>query len=189
MSPTTIRIPSPTLIRFLRAQSHNHLWNAAGPSACAVGNPSVEDLHRTSPGRRPNSYRANVRPEGKCRSRHLGFLNQARRSSFSTSSQPCGLLSGVQRRRFGTSKTASIWSLFGRDKAKSCPPQHTDLPPLTAFLDDVSGLGRILKPTNELKLRCTEFDETGNVTLINGEFKKSELIAKVRGFDTVETSQ
>ncbi|OCL15399.1 hypothetical protein AOQ84DRAFT_248591, partial [Glonium stellatum] len=39
-------------------------------------------------------------------------------------------------------------------------------------------LGRVSRPTNELKLRCTEFDEHGNVTLINGEFKKSELIAK-----------
>lgn len=35
-----------------------------------------------------------------------------------------------------------------------------------------------MKPTNELRLRCTEFDEFGNVTLVNGEFKKSELIAK-----------
>lgn len=35
------------------------------------------------------------------------------------------------------------------------------------------------KAANELKLRCTEFDENGNVVLVNGEFKKSELIAKV----------
>lgn len=30
----------------------------------------------------------------------------------------------------------------------------------------------------ELKLRCTEFDKNGSVTLVSGEFKKSELIAK-----------
>jgi len=48
-------------------------------------------------------------------------------------------------------------------------------------LDDDAGLGgRIIKPSSELKLRCTEFDENGNVTLVNGEFRKSELIAKVR---------
>ncbi|KAK2807692.1 magnesium ion transporter [Onygenales sp. PD_10] len=35
-----------------------------------------------------------------------------------------------------------------------------------------------LKATNEPRLRCTEFDGAGNVTLVNGEFKKSELIAK-----------
>ena len=34
------------------------------------------------------------------------------------------------------------------------------------------------KASNEMKLRCTEFDENGNVTLVNGEFKKSELIAR-----------
>ncbi|OAK98055.1 cora-domain-containing protein [Phaeosphaeriaceae sp. SRC1lsM3a] len=35
-----------------------------------------------------------------------------------------------------------------------------------------------MRPTNELKMRCTELDEHGNVTLVSGEFKKSELIAK-----------
>lgn len=53
---------------------------------------------------------------------------------------------------------------------------------MQGFLDDNAGLGgRIIKPSNELKLRCTEFDENGNVTLVNGEFRKSELIAKVGG--------
>lgn len=52
------------------------------------------------------------------------------------------------------------------------------LPPLASFLDDNQSPGRILKPSNELRLRCTEFDENGNVTLVNSEFKKSELIAK-----------
>ncbi|KAJ9663121.1 magnesium ion transporter [Coniosporium apollinis] len=56
--------------------------------------------------------------------------------------------------------------------------QPDDLPPLASFLDDNGSLGRLLRPANELKLRCTEFDENGNVTLVNGEFKKSELIAK-----------
>ncbi|KAJ9635380.1 magnesium ion transporter [Coniosporium tulheliwenetii] len=57
--------------------------------------------------------------------------------------------------------------------------QPDDLPPLASFLDDNGSLGRLLRPANELKLRCTEFDENGNVTLVNGEFKKSELIAKI----------
>ncbi|KAH0543187.1 magnesium ion transporter [Glutinoglossum americanum] len=60
-----------------------------------------------------------------------------------------------------------------------------DLPPLGGFLDEgadssIFTLGRGLsaKGADEPKLRCTEFDENGNVTLVNGEFKKSELIAK-----------
>jgi magnesium transporter len=52
-------------------------------------------------------------------------------------------------------------------------------PGLAGFLGDSGGLGRVSRPVNDLKLRCTEFDECGNVTLVNGEFKKSELIAKV----------
>lgn len=42
--------------------------------------------------------------------------------------------------------------------------------------------GRLVpnKAANELKLSCTEFDENGKVSLTSGEFKKSELIAKVR---------
>ena len=42
------------------------------------------------------------------------------------------------------------------------------------------GRGLAAKASNELKLRCTEVDGNGVVTLVNGEFKKSELIAKVR---------
>lgn len=41
------------------------------------------------------------------------------------------------------------------------------------------GRGLAAKASNELRIRCTEFDKNGNVTLVNGEFRKSELIAKV----------
>lgn len=36
------------------------------------------------------------------------------------------------------------------------------------------------KAALEPRLRCTEVDEHGKVILVDGEFKKSELIAKVR---------
>ncbi|MCJ1356163.1 MAG: magnesium ion transporter [Icmadophila ericetorum] len=71
---------------------------------------------------------------------------------------------------------------LGLSKRKNEPaPNPSTLNPLPSFLDDAGGtmLGRSAgKASNELKLRCTEFDENGNVTLVNGEFKKSELIAK-----------
>ncbi|PGH11394.1 hypothetical protein AJ79_04895 [Helicocarpus griseus UAMH5409] len=41
-----------------------------------------------------------------------------------------------------------------------------------------SGRSLALKATNEPRLRCTELDGNGDVTLVNGEFRKSELIAK-----------
>ncbi|KAI9838895.1 MAG: hypothetical protein M1819_004103 [Sarea resinae] len=78
---------------------------------------------------------------------------------------------------------ARFWRMKQRKGEKALKPD--DLPPLSSFLDDSAessmfNLGRGLagKPSNEVRLRCTEFDENGNVTLVNGEFKKSELIAK-----------
>lgn len=76
---------------------------------------------------------------------------------------------------------ARLWPLKSRKPDTALKPN--DLPPLPGFLEDAGGttLGRSAsKVSNELKLRCTEFDENGKVTLVNGEFKKSELIAKVR---------
>ncbi|KAI9675842.1 MAG: magnesium ion transporter [Trizodia sp. TS-e1964] len=70
---------------------------------------------------------------------------------------------------------------FGGNKTKT-KLKADDLPPLPGYLDEgpETLLGRSVlgKASNEVKLRCTEFDEHGNVTLVNGEFKKSELIAK-----------
>nr|POE59093.1 mitochondrial inner membrane magnesium transporter mrs2 [Quercus suber] len=93
----------------------------------------------------------------------------------------------TDRNRIGTHcrafQTTSICSKpFWRHLRPPSQPkrrlQQDDLPYLHGFLDDGLG-GRIIKPSNELRLRCTEFDENGNVTLVNGEFRKSELIAKV----------
>lgn len=71
--------------------------------------------------------------------------------------------------------------ILGRRK-QAVDAKSDEAPPLPSFLDDVAGtaLGRskAAKGTNELKLRCTEFNEDGKVTLVNGEFKKTELIAK-----------
>jgi magnesium transporter len=51
----------------------------------------------------------------------------------------------------------------------------------------VFSLGRVVsaKAAAQPKVRCTELDEYGNVTLASGEFKKSELIAKVHSFSVI----
>lgn len=85
-------------------------------------------------------------------------------------------------RAFATTVPARTWLRPWhrvRQKKGAGPLQPNDLP-APSLLDDNASLSRIVKPTNELQLRCTEFDEHGNVTLVNGAFKKSELIAKVR---------
>lgn len=99
------------------------------------------------------------------------------RPSPSTTSLTCTNHDRIRHRAIGTSTTTreNFWRRLRPAKTKL---RYDELPPLQGFLDD-SGLGgRIIKPSNELKLRCTEFDENGNVTLVNGEFRKSELIAK-----------
>lgn len=74
---------------------------------------------------------------------------------------------------------------LGKKTKKKDSTAEEYLRPLASVLDhgadNMFTLGRVAanKAANELRLRCTEFDETGKVTLVNGEFKKSELIAKV----------
>ena len=77
-----------------------------------------------------------------------------------------------------------LWKL--KEPKEKTGLKTSDLPPLPSFLDGFGGANiarnKTGKAGNELKLRCTEFDINGNVTLMDGEFKKSELIAKVRSF-------
>jgi magnesium transporter len=53
---------------------------------------------------------------------------------------------------------------------------------------NLAGLGRT-RPANELKMRCTELDESGNVTMVSGEYKKTDLIAKVRSYFSMEVER
>ncbi|KAE9984162.1 hypothetical protein EG328_009041 [Venturia inaequalis] len=104
---------------------------------------------------------------------NINLTSRSRRSSFSNHVKP------TVRRFFSTNGTKTIWHFLGFKRNSPPPPARShELPPLASFLDDSQSAGRLMKPTNELRLRCTEFDEFGNVTLVNGEFKKSELIAK-----------
>lgn len=73
----------------------------------------------------------------------------------------------------------------GQDPAWNRRKLHKDDLPAGNTYDDPSAqlfnLARALSknPSGaDLKLRCTEFDSNGSVTLVSGEFKKSELIAK-----------
>lgn len=109
--------------------------------------------------------------------------NQARSSSI----QP--LTTSIDGRRCFSSTPAQrwtvrqLWSKWRRKRARQ-PPLKLPTSPLAAVTEDgTNGLpayGRSPRSAaNELKMRCTELDEHGNVTMVSGEFKKSELIAKV----------
>ncbi|TGO47137.1 hypothetical protein BOTNAR_0541g00050 [Botryotinia narcissicola] len=83
-----------------------------------------------------------------------------------------GIFTGARKWPF------KLWS----SKRDGKPLQPDDLPHLSedGREIDVFSLGRSVsvKAASEPRLRCTELDENGNVVLVNGEFKKSELIAK-----------
>jgi magnesium transporter len=94
--------------------------------------------------------------------------------------------SSMGRRSLSTSSTNHAWNMFKSKKGKRGLLQPPEAP--SNLMEDgstggtgfSSSLGRMVRTANELKMRCTELDEHGNVTLVSGEFKKSELIAKVR---------
>lgn len=87
--------------------------------------------------------------------------------------------------RYASTDARPLWKRPWKDKLRKERKglKEKDSPALPSFLDDAGSmsLGRrkTVKGVNELKLRCTEFDGNGNVTFMDGEFKKSELIAKV----------
>ncbi len=75
-----------------------------------------------------------------------------------------------------------IFSFRGRQNPSKLHP--SDISPGQNFEDPSSQLFNLSRSVSrstsgaDLKLRCTEFDANGSVTLVSGEFKKSELIAK-----------
>ncbi|KAI4092440.1 MAG: hypothetical protein LQ348_004257 [Seirophora lacunosa] len=85
-------------------------------------------------------------------------------------------------RHASTGEPHLLQRLWGRGRSAHAATTTEDLPPPRSFLGDSGGtsLGKKKagKAANELRLRCTEINENGDVTLVNGEFKKSELIAK-----------
>lgn len=89
-------------------------------------------------------------------------------------------------RSFSTSRPCSAWPSIFKSKKQNArgllQPPHPPANSAEDYSSSDSGyagsLGRMRRTANELKMRCTELDEHGNVTLVSGEFKKTELIAK-----------
>ena len=103
-----------------------------------------------------------------------------------TPSAPAGFPSkSTNASRNASSDTRSLWKKPWKDQSRKEEPSFktSGSPTLPGFLDDIGNTSfdsrKPVKGSNELRLRCTEFGENGNVTFMDGEFKKSELIAKV----------
>ena len=196
--------PSLSALRFLRSQSEQVCFFTPSTKATACQSPRrgvKVALGRTTPAvpsvRRQfatsSPHRASVepsllnldflRPYPKRASQRISVLATSRssRTPFHDASE------NINYPRHASTDTRPLWrrpwvSRKGRPDLKS-----SNSVPLPSFLDDSAsttiGRRKAVKGANELRLRCTEFDENGNVTFMDGEFRKSELIAKVCRID------
>jgi magnesium transporter len=198
MQPTVISqvtIPSPLLVKVLRSQTEGFLlaWQPSRSLGCRKSSQHVRflstcrqhDLKLLPPPRsQPTPQSGPIRNPLFSTPTDIHY-NAPRTPTLSDTSQ----LPRHRRSSFGDAKRLSLRRLFSSTRTsyfwnilrakKTAASRERSLPPLASFLNDSTSPGRILKATNEPRIRCTEFDENGNVTLVNGEFKKSELIAKV----------
>jgi magnesium transporter len=201
-----IAAPSPTLLKFLKSQSEGlcffsanpraFVFDHAAPKACL---PRLRDTNATSNGiQKKLAIRHMSTTAKRCATVEAGFLNldflwpKVQKRSRFVNGQRSGLQSipkvdgSYVSQRYNSSGPRSwfSWLFFRNQRQRQRPLKPNDLPLGRRGEDgaeSIFSLGRSMyaKAANEPKLRCTEFDENGNVVLVNGEFKKSELIAKV----------
>ena len=199
MKPTqlhTCTAPSSSLLSFLRAQARDAFESPASPRTslksprCSLLSTNTRHVHverniGNSDGRnRKAAWNGLVNPTSPSKPpcRRASFQHAPYNviaSQRSACSRYASLLEGplIHRRAFSASSLIQRWRLSFRPK--KAKPTVAPLPSLLEDANAINGFGRSPRPANELKLRCTELDEQGNVTMISGEFKKSELIAKV----------
>lgn len=165
--------PSRNLLRFLRSQSDSGfpIASSSSPSSRRYLSSSSSHSSRKLPSSLDDVWRSIREP---CKA-----LPPPRHSP----PKPPQL----QARNASTeSHTSGFWRRWLRHRdAASRSKTHQDPSAGTSGYDETSAqlfnLSRALSRNHtgaELKLRCTEFDANGSVTLVSGEFKKSELIAK-----------
>ena len=194
-----VAAPSPSVLSFLRAQVNNVLASPIAQCAHATGqrrgHSIVSQIGRnpgnTSLGRITSYLNNRGASEGKrfvtsnCRVEQKVSQPTLDRSLVLCRTPQVSLQHAeyFAHRSFSTTRANNGWNIFKSAKMRKLaqlqppPPPPDDSSSSSAVFG--SSLGRISRPTNELKMRCTELDEHGNVTLVSGEFKKSELIAKV----------
>lgn len=193
-------VPSRGLLRFLRAQTECEaaLFSATSravrpslgaPSPCRRACVSHSNSKRTARAFSTACPRRVAVPEpfhGKERSpRRIPKRDSLRdaKALFGTTS--------VARKHPDTHKSnaeaGTSWQerLWGKSAATGGKPlKPNDLPSHNDSDGTLFTSGRSVsaKALLEPRLRCTEVDEAGKVILVDGEFKKMELIAKVRIF-------
>lgn len=193
VNPSGHPVPSKALLRFLQSQTDAICQPQfrGGNSPCRKLTPfSQRRLISTSQSRcygTPRSY--------------IDDLFSRNRDKCKALPAPKSYLSNVRSSRHASSDTSpahylkpSLWNrIFHRSRIrKEREQRENSAGPLPDYSFSNNGsyeetsaqlfnLSRALSRNpagTELRLRCTEFDKNGSVTLVSGEFKKSELIAK-----------
>ena len=199
----SVSAPSPSLLRFMKSQIESICFSTANspasPSQSCLQRPQKYSLHlRTINGNGTRCLSTNRCRQATAQSSLLNIspsLHGPKQDQYFPRqlASPRRIRGAVDYKlrecshsqRYG-SYTARpflqrLWPPR-RDHAKTAVKSPDGLP-LAGYLGENSE-GKFARNTgktsNDLKLRCTEFDENGKVTLLSGEIKKAELIAKVR---------
>ena len=198
---TSLPAPSAATLRFLRSQLSESSFFSCNQTAlppikslpingcCRAPNSTSVRQICTSRYRRaeivsdcPHFGRPNLTHTAICQSNILGGLSPSKSLHRPHDNSDQDIWNRQHRKPIGYPWYKRLLKRNGSRNGEK-QPNIEDLHPLPSFLDDAAGtaLGRSKagKLGSEVKLRCTEIDENGNVITVNGEFKKSELIAKV----------
>lgn len=199
-------VPSSTLLKFLKSQSEGicffspnprpgFIFDYAAPRGAVI---------------RSQILKSHSKPSARCLSTttarratvEAGFVNldflwpQAANKPLQPQSSQSRSQARLKKHSYESfppaRRAASGWHYWrercwGRMKKTPKPLQPDDLPntfyPREESGDFIFSLGQHISAkaaAQHSKLRCTELDENGNVVMASGEFKKSELIAKVQ---------
>jgi magnesium transporter len=197
-------VPSRSLLRFLRSQSESVCFFSANPSLSKLQGPGgrAELAHKPSTISNRRYISSTSRKEARAHTSYLDELWPRHCESSPKALPPphhyhqdhnlhrtTTAPSGIRHTSTKSSRSLGLFqrllNLRGRNAALNRRKLYKDDLPIGNSYDDPSvqlfNLARALSknPSGaDLKLRCTEFDSNGSVTLVSGEFKKSELIAK-----------
>lgn len=176
--------PSASLLRFLRSQS----GFSAALSACAYPKRLAgrDKSFSTGPSPKLSSWARLDAPHGPATLDTTIFNNQHGKPNPTRATVSPALVPKQLKfsRHASTKSRPFLRRLFDLRRNKACDYKNQG-PTNPGLMDEgtegMFNIGRSLsaKASNELRIRCTEFDINGDVTLVNGEFRKQELIAKV----------
>lgn len=197
--------PSSILLKFLKAQSEGICFFSANQShgfSASSSSVAKESISRLTIKTRIATPRHTTKARYSNDTSHLGTPLNAGYTNFGNIWSCTNHISANSARNQRVYSRSSAQSSYGSKRSvsqgwlrrifwkerqqKQRPLLPDDLPQgLSKTTEDTNPMLNMTrsiaaKAGSELKLRCTELDENGNVVTVNGEFKKSELIAKVR---------